>query len=225
MLRAKSLFLRKAFTEINSQDGGVRASHYRRVTSGDDELRVPIEWAILCNDVRNSPRRVRFLLCLEFLGLVSLGDHDGVEADELLDKDEKQLLEQFGLAFSVDVSVDNTTQAYHRIALYRGLLEAVGGNEDPLQHYFDPRVSPTVNHKICCDVIDIEGSNSFENFDKGRMCQALSRSKLLGGQALGTEDIMQFKQLCGDVLGMDDGMEAEDDMDVDNDMEGGTLVE
>lgn len=168
---------------------------------------------------------MRFLLCLEFLGLVSLGDHDGVEADELLDKDEKQLLEQFGLALSVDVSVDNTTQAYHRIALYRGLLEAVGGNEDPLQHYFDPRVSPTVNHKICCDVIDIEGSNSFENFDKGRMCQALSRSKLLGGQALETEDIMQFKQLCGDVLGMDDGMEAEDDMDVDNDMEGGTLVE
>ena len=153
------------------------------------------------------------MLCLEFLGLISLGDYDGVEADELLAKDEEQLLEQFGLALPMDVSVDGATHAYHRIALCRGLLEAVGGNEDPLQHYFDPRVSSTVNYKICCDLIDIEGSNSFENIDKGRMCRALSRSKLLNGQALGTEDITQFENVCRGVLGMNDGLDAEDDMD------------
>ncbi|KAH6871024.1 S-adenosyl-L-methionine-dependent methyltransferase [Thelonectria olida] len=54
MLRARSRFLRMAYTEICSKDDAIRASHYRRVTSGDEELRVPIEWVILCNDVRAS---------------------------------------------------------------------------------------------------------------------------------------------------------------------------
>ena len=118
---------------------------------------------------------MRFLLCLEFLDLISLGDYDGVEADELLDKDDEQLLEDFGLALPVDVSVDGRTIAHHRIAVYRGLFEAVGGNEDTLQHCFDPSISPTANHDICCDVLGIEGSNSFGQIDNRRMCQALSR--------------------------------------------------
>ena len=39
----------------------------------------------------------------------------------------------------------------------------------------------------------IEGSDSFDQIDNRRVRQALARSKLLSGQALGTENITQFE--------------------------------
>ena len=119
--------------------------------------------------------------------LISYNDYNSPSALKLLEKDEKELLRCFWkvnwdlpTADSMAGSNKNHRIQRHETSLIQKVFKLAGGcPQNDLQHDLDPGVTAFENARICGHVVGIDGSNSFGNFDAQKMCDALSKSKLL----------------------------------------------
>lgn len=192
-------------------------AYYRQKALEDTKLQAPIEWAILTRDIivcscsasinmnidhyqKSSPVAQRkFFLCLQMLALSLIRQFRGAEVDAIIGNDEHAFLEPFKTLSTLPHIEDNS----HIIALFRLLLEAVGGLEDPNQHHFNASITPEENLQLCCVLFDIEGSNTPDNFDTWKMHNALSRGKVAGNR-LKIAEIVELKRTSKRILGRKD---------------------
>ena len=150
-----------------------------------------------CTALQRMPPNIRtkFSLCLQLLGLTLLDDYTSESALGLLMQDETNLLgELFDLEYLSDTDEISVDEIYHCISLMRGLIEEVGGEEDDLQHQFDPQYSMLVNQQIYGAVVDIFGSSSIEGTNLDALQRALSLSSVLKHNSL---EVSEFQELVG----------------------------
>jgi hypothetical protein len=74
---------------------------------------------------------------------------------------------------------------HNLIALLRGLLEELGGEQD---------------QTIYGAFLDVQGTSSLLTADYCQLYNALSRSNLLNGEGLRIEDFMMLRDKCGCIL-------------------------
>ncbi|KAJ3453936.1 hypothetical protein MRS44_018568 [Fusarium solani] len=141
---------------------------------------------------------------LQILGLSLLGHYDGAAASELLARDEASLLAPFmQVEGHLEPGSFDYAQAHHIVALARGLLEELGGEQDRFQRRFDLQYSARENHVIYGAIVDIEGTGSMEEADPEQMHKAMSRSKLIRDQKLVSTEVVQLMNTCRHVLEQD----------------------
>ncbi|RSL78737.1 hypothetical protein CEP52_017606 [Fusarium oligoseptatum] len=164
------------------------------------------EWMMLGRSLQKADEltRVRFCFCLQILGLSLLGNYDGAAASELLARDEASLLAPFmQVEGHLEPGSFDYAQAHHIVALARGLLEELGGEQDRFQRRFDLLYSTRENHVIYGAIVDIEGTGSMEETDPEQMHKAMSRSKLVRDQNLASTEVVQLMNTCRHVLEQD----------------------
>ncbi|KAJ3454995.1 hypothetical protein MRS44_013595 [Fusarium solani] len=164
------------------------------------------EWMMLGRSLQKADEltRVKFCLCLQILGLSLLGHYDGAAASELLARDEASLLAPFmQVEGHLEPGSFDYAQAHHIVALARGLLEELGGEQDRFQRRFDLQYSARENHVIYGAIVDIEGTGSMEEADPEQMHKAMSRSKLIRDQKLVSTEVVQLMNTCRHVLEQD----------------------
>ncbi|KAL3587697.1 hypothetical protein FPOAC2_13595 [Fusarium poae] len=131
--KISSSLIRKAVTGVTSPGGRGLARYYRSIL--DKHHLVPIEWALLIDDITTSPSAVRdqFLLSSLFLSLHLLDDLSGFDPSDASDLCKREpdiwiaLLRQRESATTAQL-VENADIEMHTIALVRGLLEFAGHN-------------------------------------------------------------------------------------------------
>lgn len=152
----------------------------------------------------DEPTRVKFCLCLQILGLSLLGNYDGAAASELLARDEASLLAPFiQVEGHLEPGSFDYAQAHHIVALTRGLLEELGGEQDRFQRRFDLQYSTRENHVIYGAIVDINGTGSMDKIDLEQMHKAMSRSKLIRDRGLAFTEVVRLVEICRRVLEQD----------------------
>jgi hypothetical protein len=146
---------------------------------------------------------------LLFITLNLVNDYDTPLVLEFLEKDEDQLLQAFWDLYT-DLSAylpakiadfaarDGSLTAaqneaeFHKLTLFRFLLELAGGKRDVRQHKLDLSYPTSYNTSIYGSLFGISGSKRFGTFDSQKMLDALSKSPIFPGDAIRKLDVVKL---------------------------------
>ncbi|KAK0627089.1 hypothetical protein B0T14DRAFT_511755 [Immersiella caudata] len=206
---AKVRFLSTAAFGLSSGVGFGLDRYYHDHTAGQCDLCPAIEWAILVRDIVSSDRLIfcRFLLRCAFLGLHLLGDYNSASAREIVDRGEKEWAEHFrqlGANKVRRVPQRDLGGELHKVALLRGVLEAVGGRRDVRQHRFDLALPVNKSFAAFGDILGLnvsaEDLASFGSFDVATMEANLLASRVFNGVLPVTKTHVGFRAIPGEEL-------------------------
>jgi hypothetical protein len=152
--------------------------------------------------------KTRFTRLLLFITLRLVDDYETPLIFELLEKDEDELLQTlwdlYSDLFTYPSKAVNfkaggplftaaeSAAEFHRITLFRFLIEYAGGKVDMRQHRFDLNFTARGNANIFGSMFGISGSNPFGTFDSQKLLNALSRSPIFPGDTVHQWDLLEL---------------------------------
>ena len=136
-------------------------------------------------------------------------DYDTPVVLEILEKDEDQLLQALwdlhtDLSNCLPSKIANfkardkfltaaqNEAEFHKVSLFRLLLELAGSKRDVLQHKLDLGHPANYNINIYGSMFGISGSKPFGAFDSQKMIGALSKSPVFPGDTICKLDVMKL---------------------------------